>query len=89
MNKRVPCFISCLLFFSATPVFSQQQDAFLSGVRPTDPLTPKQEQQSFTLPAGFEIQLFASEPEIAKPLNMAFDDRGRLWITNTVEYPSR
>ncbi|MCH7988059.1 MAG: HEAT repeat domain-containing protein, partial [Planctomycetes bacterium] len=47
----------------------------------------EEEQKSFKLPAGFEIQLFASEPEITKPLNMAFDDRGRLWITNTVEYP--
>ncbi len=37
--------------------------------------------------AGFEIQLVASEPEINKPLNLAFDDRGRLWVTSTVEYP--
>ena len=29
----------------------------------------------------------ASEPEINKPLNLAFDDRGRLWVTSTVEYP--
>ncbi|HEX5667198.1 MAG TPA: PVC-type heme-binding CxxCH protein, partial [Chitinophagaceae bacterium] len=27
------------------------------------------------------------EPQIAKPLNMAFDHRGRLWVTCTVEYP--
>ena len=39
------------------------------------------------LPPGFEIQLVASEPDIAKPLNMAFDNRGRLWITQTREYP--
>jgi glucose/arabinose dehydrogenase/HEAT repeat protein len=90
MNKTMTRFITCVLLFSVTPVFAQQaqqQDPFLSGVRPTDPLTPEDEQKRFTLPAGFEIQLFASEPEIAKPLNMAFDDRGRLWITNTVEYP--
>ncbi len=29
----------------------------------------------------------AAEPEIQKPLNLAFDDRGRLWVTDTVEYP--
>ena len=39
------------------------------------------------VPPGFEIQLVASEPDIHKPLNLAFDDRGRLWITDTVEYP--
>ena len=29
----------------------------------------------------------AAEPEIQKPMNMAFDTRGRLWVTHSVEYP--
>lgn len=41
----------------------------------------------FTLPPGFEITLFASEPDITKPINMEFDDRGRLWVTQSTEYP--
>ncbi|MDX1930212.1 MAG: c-type cytochrome [Pirellulaceae bacterium] len=57
------------------------------GVRETEARTPEQEQAGFHLPDGFEAQLFASEPQIAKPLNMAWDTRGRLWITNTIEYP--
>src|SRR5881227_752266 len=32
-------------------------------------------------------QLVAAEPDIHKPLNIAFDDRGRLWVTDTIEYP--
>src|SRR5262249_39391396 len=36
---------------------------------------------------GFEIQLFASEPQIAKPINLAFDSAGRLFVTDTLEYP--
>ncbi len=63
------------------------QDPFRAHVRPTDPLTPAEEQKSFQLPPGFEIQLVASEPDILKPLNMAFDARGRLWITESTEYP--
>jgi hypothetical protein len=35
----------------------------------------------------FEITLVAAEPQIAKPMHMAFDDRGRLWVTTTLEYP--
>src|SRR5689334_10975478 len=49
--------------------------------------TPAEQQKMFRLPEGFEIQLVASEPDIAKPMNMAFDDRGRLWVTDTIEYP--
>lgn len=72
-------------FFMGAPTYAE--DPFAAGVRTTDPLTPEAEQQSFSLPPGFEIQLVASEPEIQKPINMAFDARGRLWITDTVEYP--
>src|SRR5882672_10266851 len=56
-------------------------------VRVTEALTPQQELTNFHLPPGFEMQLVASEPEIGKPMNMAFDARGRLWITQSKEYP--
>src|SRR5437764_15059929 len=51
------------------------------------PKEPAQEKKAFHLPPGFEAQLVASEPDIHKPLNIAFDDRGRLWVTDTIEYP--
>jgi putative heme-binding domain-containing protein len=54
---------------------------------PYGPRSPQDEQKAFHLPPGFKIELVAAEPEIHKPLNIAFDDRGRLWITDTVEYP--
>ena len=56
-------------------------------VSPTEPLTPAEQQAKFKLPAGFEIQLVASEPEIQKPMNLAFDARGRLWVSHSIEYP--
>ncbi|MCA9082394.1 MAG: hypothetical protein KDA58_17680, partial [Planctomycetaceae bacterium] len=49
--------------------------------------TPQEEQAGFHLPPGFEIELFADEQLIDKPLNMAWDSRGRLWISSTLEYP--
>lgn len=60
---------------------------FRSVVRNTEPLTPAEELKQFHLPPGFEIQLVAAEPQIAKPMNMAFDARGRLWVTSSEEYP--
>ena len=56
-------------------------------VSTADPLTPDEEQKSFHLPPGFEIELVAAEPEIRKPINMNFDARGRLWVTQSTEYP--
>jgi len=53
----------------------------------TDPRTPQEEHKSFHLPPGFEIELVAAEPDIYKPMNLAFDAKGRLWITDTLEYP--
>lgn len=63
------------------------EDLLATDIRKTDPLTPEQERQTFDLPEGFTIQLFASEPDIGKPMNMAFDARGRLWVTHSREYP--
>lgn len=56
-------------------------------VAPTEALSPEREAASFRLPAGFEAKLVASEPDISKPMNLAWDDRGRLWVTDTLEYP--
>ena len=56
-------------------------------VAPTEARTPEEERAGFHLPPGFEIELVAAEPQIDKPMNIAFDDRGRLWVTTTLEYP--
>lgn len=49
--------------------------------------SPAEELKAFHLPPGFEAQLVAAEPDIQKPINMAFDAKGRLWVTCTIEYP--
>ncbi|MRG44697.1 dehydrogenase [Chitinophaga sp. SYP-B3965] len=51
-------------------------------------LQPKQSNKLTQIPLGFEIQLFAQEPDITKPIAMAWDERGRLWIVETVDYPN-
>ena len=53
----------------------------------TGPRTPAEEQKCFHLPPGFDIELVAAEPAIIKPIQMNFDDRNRLWVTQSVEYP--
>ena len=53
-----------------------------------DALQPAQSNKLTQVPAGFEMQLFAQEPDITKPIAMAWDERGRLWIVETVDYPN-
>jgi putative heme-binding domain-containing protein len=62
------------------PLFSQD-------IRTTEARTPEEELLGFKLPPGFEIQLFASEPDIDKPINLTFDAKGRMWVTQSFEYP--
>ncbi len=56
-------------------------------IRETPALTPEAERAKLHVPEGFEVQLFAAEPQINKPINLAFDTQGRLWVSSTVEYP--
>jgi putative membrane-bound dehydrogenase-like protein len=52
------------------------------------PLDPAESMKHMHLPEGFEVQLFAAEPDIKKPICMAWDARGRLWIAETTDYPN-
>ena len=63
------------------------EDGDFAYVNTTDPLSPDDERLAFHLPPGFEAQLFAAEPDIDKPMNIAFDAKGRLWVTQSRAYP--
>lgn len=53
-----------------------------------EPLNPDRSKQHAALPPGFELKLFASEPDIINPIDMAWDAQGRLWIAETFDYPN-
>src|SRR5690606_3504962 len=53
-----------------------------------EPLSPEQSIKLIQVPVGFEIKLFAAEPDINKPIHMDWDERGRLWIAETMDYPN-
>jgi putative heme-binding domain-containing protein len=54
---------------------------------PGPPLSPQQAIKKMTVPEGFSVELVASEPDIVNPVAMTFDERGRIWITESLEYP--
>ncbi|HWE00767.1 MAG TPA: PVC-type heme-binding CxxCH protein [Tepidisphaeraceae bacterium] len=48
---------------------------------------PEVERRMLQLPDGFDIQLFASEPLLKRPVSMTFDAQGRLWVLCIPRYP--
>jgi len=85
MNRKLA--LACSAISLALPAFVFGADPFAENVRTSPARTPQEQQKLFHLPPGFEIQLVASEPDIDKPINMAFDAKGRLWVTGSREYP--
>ncbi len=52
-------------------------------------LKPEEAAKAMTVPPGFEVKLFAGEPDVQQPIAMCIDDRGRLWIAEAFSYPRR
>ena len=48
---------------------------------------PEAQIAQFVIPEGFEINLFASDPMIRKPVQMNWDEKGRLWLVSSTTYP--
>jgi hypothetical protein len=44
--------------------------------------------RKLSLPDGLEVSVFASEPMVRNPTDMDIDERGRVWITEAVNYRS-
>ena len=51
-------------------------------------LKPEESKKLMQVPVDFDIQLFAAEPDITNPIAMSWDERGRLWIVESVDYPN-
>ena len=77
-NRRIP------------NVQEQPQRSIASdGERATHLRSPQEQLESFQLPDGYQVNLFASEVRfpIANPMAIQFDDSGRLWVANTPTWP--
>ncbi|HTU99486.1 MAG TPA: PVC-type heme-binding CxxCH protein [Luteitalea sp.] len=52
------------------------------------PFSPADSMKFIQVPAEFDLQLFAREPDIIKPITFNFDARGRLWVIEAIDYPN-
>lgn len=49
---------------------------------------PEEAVGRMTVATGFRATLVASEPEVRQPILVKFDDRGRLWLIQYLQYPN-
>src|SRR5438552_6531887 len=87
MRRRMILFLlgsAGLLLADADEVIPHRQER-----TPNQPYSPHEAIQKMIVPAGFTVEPVASEPDIVNPIAMTFDDRGRIWITESIEYPRK
>lgn len=51
------------------------------------PITPETTLEYLEVPEGFSVKVFAAEPDIVNPIGFAWDERGRLWVVESTNYP--
>lgn len=51
------------------------------------PLPAEQTVTRLHTPEGFDVRVFAAEPDIINPIALAWDERGRLWVLESTDYP--
>jgi putative heme-binding domain-containing protein len=73
--------LSFILLLGVADAVLAQRDA-----KVPDP-DPELERKSFIVADGFEVNLFAADPLLAKPIQMNFDAAGRLWVVSSETYP--
>ena len=90
MRKVVSSFSSFwVVWFYASCLLAQpaQKKGISVGEPPPDH-SPEAELKSFKVLDGFEVNLFASEADgIPNPIAIRWDERGRLWVLQTSDYP--
>jgi putative membrane-bound dehydrogenase-like protein len=93
MNSRSAIVLVLALALELAPAraaeLSEQQKRDLRDRAPasTPALLPAEAQKVFAVPPGFEVRLFAAEPDVVNPVAMTWDVRGRLWVVELYEYP--
>ncbi len=74
-----------------TPLFSEdEKDSFPTAIdtqRDAPPLTtPAEALAAIKAPDGFQVTLFAAEPEVRQPIALTTGPRGRLWVAENYTY---
>jgi putative membrane-bound dehydrogenase-like protein len=76
-------------FHQTQPKIAPRPKAMALDVYKHAGLKPEEAAKAMTVPPGFEVKLFAGEPDVHQPIAMCIDHRGRLWVVEAYTYPRR
>ena len=82
MRSGLPFRSFCFAIVASLVLFSPDSRAA------DGPLSPGESLKAFTVPGDLRIDLVLSEPEIAQPVFLNFDERGRIWVVEYRQYPN-
>lgn len=51
-------------------------------------LSPEESLRRMSAAQGLSVEVALADPEIGQPLSMKFDERGRLWVVQYLQYPN-
>ncbi|MEQ8787923.1 MAG: c-type cytochrome [Pirellulaceae bacterium] len=84
MNRVLVILNLLLTTCVASSLWSQQPDQPVID----EPSPPVEAAASMIVPQGFQVELFAGEPDVRQPIAFCIDDRGRLWVAEAYKYPN-
>jgi putative membrane-bound dehydrogenase-like protein len=76
------------LIIALTAVLSLAAAPLNRTPAPGEYQTPTQTAANFKVPEGFEVTVFAGEPDLVQPIAFCFDQRGRLFVVENFSYPN-
>src|SRR5215467_911567 len=83
-------FAAILILITVTACPAQKEYGFDNTKPSGQPyLKPEESVKRMKVPEGFEVKLFAAEPMVVNPIAMTVDEKGRVWVIECFEYPSR
>lgn len=71
-----------------TPLLPENYKSELPVPKAQEPLSPQETLKRAQVPPGFEISLFAAEPDVVRPIAICWDERDRLWVVEAIDYPN-
>ena len=81
----------CCLFSLVRCLYGQDFPELYNSDADKDakPMAAAEAARGFELPAGFQVDVFASEPDVQNPIAMTWDGRGRMWVAENFTYAER